>query len=71
MIYGVSPIIQDSLVTEHCFGDCGQIQCAGADGGENVGPVFICIQVQCPHEDKTTPVLGDIQGEPFKVRKLK
>ena len=71
MIYGVSPDRQDELITKHCFGDCGAIQCAGADGGEHIGGVFLCLQEFCPHEDRITPILGDIQGEPFKVRKLK
>lgn len=71
MIYGVSPFIQKKEVDSHCFGDCGQILCAGADGGEGIGPVFICTHDKCPHEDKTSPILGNIQDKPFKMRKLK
>ncbi len=70
MIYGVSPFAQKELVDRHCFGDCGKIQCAGADCGES-GGFFLCRQTQCPHEDKCSPVFGDIEGEDFKVRKLK
>lgn len=71
MLYGVSPIIQDALVTELCFDKCGKILVAGADGGEGLGPVFLCNQKICQYEDKTSPILGKIQGEDFKVRKLK
>ena len=71
MIYGVSPSRQDALVTAHCFGDCGKILCAGTDGGELIGAVFLCAQNDCPHEDRLTPVLAEINGEEFKLRKLK
>lgn len=71
MIYGVSPFIQKDLVDKHCFGDCGKIQCAGADGCESIGPVFLCLHADCPHEEKCSPVMGDINGEEFKVRKLR
>jgi len=71
MIYGVSPIMQSDLVKRFCFGTCGKIQCDGAYGGKNVGPVFLCKQRKCRYEDTCSPVLGMMQGEDFVVRKLK
>jgi hypothetical protein len=70
MIYGLSPFIQKKQIDAHCFGDCGKIQCAAVDCGD-IGSFFICLHDDCPYEDKCTPVIGDIRGDPFKIRKLK
>ena len=69
-IFGVSPMVQDKEVTHYCFGVCGHIQCAGADGGDDIGSFFLCREQECPYTEKTSPVIGDIQGEPFQIRKL-
>ena len=71
MIYAVIIDIpsQNELSKKHCFGDCGKILCAGIDLG--FGSSFICKEDQCRYQDKLSPVVGDLDGEPVVLRKLK
>jgi hypothetical protein len=71
MFYGVSPIIQKELVDKYCFGSCGKIIVGAVDGGDYIGYVFPCREDNCPHEEKRSEVLGDVNGESFCMRKLK
>jgi len=70
MIYAVIIDIpeQNELSKKHCFGDCGKIICAGLNLG--FGSSFICRIDQCPYEEKRTPEVGDLDGEPVVLRKL-
>ena len=70
MIYAVSLMIQEKEVTAYCFGSCGKILIGGIDMGE-YGPFVPCKKEACPHEDKTTPVIGQVDDIDVCIRKLK
>ncbi len=69
MIYGVSPFAQKKEVDEYCFKQCKKILV----GSINIcgGSFFPCKEENCTHEDKYSPVFGDVDGEDVCVRKLK
>jgi len=75
-IYGliVSIQAQDELIKKYCFGECGNVLVAGADGGPGVGPLFLCDEEKencmC-HDRQTDESPGDIFGRPLYLRKLK
>ena len=71
MIYGVSILIQKEIIDRLCFGSCGKILMAGIDGGESIGPLCPCKEDDCQYEEARTPVLGQVDGHDFCVRKLK
>jgi len=71
MIYGITPFIksQEKIVEEICFDKCGKIKAAGFDF--NGMAFFGCDVDDCKYEADKTPVMGEVFGEEFCVRKLK
>lgn len=39
---------QGSLITKHCFGDCGKISMAGAIDDPATGGLMVCCEAKCP-----------------------
>ncbi len=72
-IYGLLFTIpeQEKMINKHCFGDCGKIICAGLDD-KDLGPMFPCRIKDCPHKEQDTDdSIGDVDGDPIFLRKLK
>lgn len=66
-------MIQEDLITKHCFGDCGKAIIGGLVDDE-LGPLVPCRQEVCPHEDATME-LGELENDgaayAVTLRKLK
>lgn len=71
-LYGLVMMMQEKTITDICFWKCGKVLFAGADGGEGIGPLFLCRSGKCAYLDKQMDEpLGDIDGDPLYLRKLK
>jgi len=70
MIYCVSSLLQDDLVSSLCFGGCGKI-IVGAIEIPDCGFWWPCREAACPHEDKHSDVIGSVDGDDVCIRKLK
>ena len=70
MLYGLVESIQHDLIEKYCFKACGKVLC-GAIFDELVGGMWPCRQDTCPYEDETSEVIGEVNGETCKIRKLK
>ncbi len=70
MIYGLVCFAQKELIDKYCFKECRKVICGGLVN-DLIGLMVPCREEICPHEDKASPVMGEVNGEPFKVRKLK
>lgn len=75
VIYGLVLGIesQKTIISTHCFGDCGQIILGVMDGGE-FGPLLVCHTPasQCPYMDREmSEPIGDLHGTPIFLRMLK
>ncbi len=60
---------QDEASKKYCFGECGEIICAGIDLGE-MGSSFVCRKDVCRYEENRSPQVGDLDEEPVFIRKL-
>ncbi len=72
-IYGLLFLVpgQKIQIDKHCFGNCGKIQ-VGAIEDDQLGPMFACLQTDCPHKDTDMKnSIGDVDGDPVHIRKLK
>ena len=69
MIYGIL-LFQKNEVKKLCFRKCGKIN-VGAINDEIIGPMFPCIEDKCSYEEKVSDIIGIVNGEKFRVRKLK
>ncbi len=70
MLYGLVCNIQQDLIERYCFKECQKIICGGVTDSF-LGPMWPCREDVCPHEDKVSSVMGEVNGEEFKIRKLK
>ena len=64
--------LQEPLITEHCFGDCGKALIAGLMD-DMLGALIPCATEQCPHLDKQMdkPLGTAFHDAPVFLRKLK
>ena len=70
MIYGLICNAQKDLIDKYCFKECRKIIVGGITA-DLIGAMFPCRERVCPHEDRVSPVIGEVDGEEFKLRKLK
>ncbi len=70
MIYGLVCNAQQDLIDKYCFKECRKIICGGITDGL-IAPMWPCREETCPHEEKRSPVMGEVNGEEFKLRKLR
>ena len=72
-LYGLLLAVQEELITEHCFGDCGQISMGGALMTADLGPLLVCTEEVCPYlKGQLKEPIGNSQmtGEPVFIRSI-